>query len=160
MTPFTIDYLADHLDWAPLLGAWHHREWRALMPDWSLAEAIAELASHTGRRMIPTTLVAVRDGEPLGSVSLLLEDLPELRPYSPWLASLYVLPAARGAGIGRALARRAMQDAAALGVTELFLFSAGQQGFYQKLGWTRRAEFDCHGQPASVMSIDLRIAGE
>jgi hypothetical protein len=54
-----IDYLADHLEMAALLAAWHYQEWKALLPNWSHAQALAELQRHTGRRQIPTTLVAI-----------------------------------------------------------------------------------------------------
>src|SRR5205807_2050428 len=63
-----IDYLADHLDFAPLLAAWHHREWADLLPGWSLEHAEAELRSHTERRRIPTTFVALDGCHPVGSV--------------------------------------------------------------------------------------------
>ena len=61
-----IEYLTDHLNLASLLAAWHYREWASLLPDWSLEEALRELQSHTGRRQIPTTLVAVEQGRPFG----------------------------------------------------------------------------------------------
>src|SRR6266436_5129728 len=130
-----IDYLADHLEMAPLLAEWHHREWAALMPEWSLPQALAELQSHTGRCRIPTTFVALEEGQLLGSASLLESDLDGWDHLSPWLASVYVVPERRGQGIGRQLVVRAVEEARALAVPVIYLFTAGQQGYYERLGW-------------------------
>lgn len=130
-----IDYLADHLEAAPLLAAWHSREWAALLPGWSEAEALAELRSHTGRRQVPTTFVAVEEGRVLGSASLLAADLDGWEHLGPWVASVYVVPDQRGRGLGKLLVRRAVAEARALAVPAVYLFTAGQEAFYEPLGW-------------------------
>src|SRR4029077_14623252 len=120
--------LADHLELAPLLADWHYREWAGLLPGWSRAQAEAELRSHTGRRQIPTTFVAVEDGWPLGSASLLEADLDGWEQLTPWDASVFVAPAFRGRGLGRQLVGRAVEEAKALSVPVVYLFTAGQEG--------------------------------
>jgi predicted N-acetyltransferase YhbS len=130
-----IDYLADHLEMAPVLAAWHHGEWQALLPEWSLAQAVAELQGHTGRRQVPTTFVAVERGRPVGSASLIAADLPGWEHLSPWVASVYVVPERRGRGLGRRLVARAVAEAGALGVPAVYLFTAGQQAYYERQGW-------------------------
>jgi len=56
--------------------------------------------------------------ELLGSVSVVMEDAPELQSYgSPWLASLFVVEDARGQGLGQALVEAAV-ELAALGPNE------------------------------------------
>ena len=130
-----IDYLANHLEMAPLLAAWHHREWSALMPEWSFSQALAELQSHTGRCQIPTTFVAIEEDRLLGSVSLLEKDLAGWDHLSPWLASLYVIPECRGQGIGRRLVARVCEETRVLAVPVVYLFTAGQQAYYERLGW-------------------------
>ena len=73
-----IDYLDQHRDHVATLAAWHHAEWGHLYDDWTLAVAHAELADQASRRTLPTTLVLLDEGRPIGSVSLVLEDAPEL----------------------------------------------------------------------------------
>jgi predicted N-acetyltransferase YhbS len=146
-----IDYLADHPEAAPLLAAWHYREWEALLPEWSLAQALAELESHTGRRRIPTTFVAVEGGLPVGSASLLEADLDGWAHLTPWLASVYVIPEHRGRGVGRKLVARAVEEARALAVPTVYLFTAGQQAYYERLGWVPLRRVQHHRSEVVIM---------
>lgn len=148
-----IGYLADHMRWAPRIARWHHRAWGGLLRDWTCEQALAELRGHTGRTSIPTTLVAFDGGEPLGSVSLVPEDAPELADLTPWLASLYVAPAHRGRGIGRVLVRRAVAEAARLGVVRLHLYTPHHEAFYRTLGWRPMARFKLGRTEVSVLWI-------
>jgi predicted N-acetyltransferase YhbS len=148
-----IDYLIDHPDAVPLLARWHVAEWAALYPGWTEQAAEAELRGHTGRRQIPTTLVAVEDGRPLGSVSLLTADLEGHDDLSPWLASLYVVPERRGRGLGRQLVARAVEEARALAVPDLYLFTPGQEGLYRRLGWSRLRLVRHQGREVVVMRL-------
>src|SRR5262245_10934330 len=120
-----IDYLADHLELAPLLAGWHHAEWAELLPGWTRAQAEEELRAHTGRRRIPTTVVALEGAEPAGSASLLADDLEGWEHLTPWVASVYVAPAYRGRGLGRRLVSRVVEEARALDVPTVYLYTPG-----------------------------------
>jgi len=149
-----IDFLDRHPGLVPTLAAWHHAQWGYLYDHWTLDVATAELAGHATRRTLPTTLVKVEAGELLGSVSLVLEDAPELCGHgSPWLASLYVRPDARGLGIGATLVQAAVAHAASLGVDELFLFTPEHADFYARLGWRPLARTTLLGTPVDLMCI-------
>ena len=149
--PVELAYLADHLDLAPLLAAWHHREWADLLPGWSLAQAEAELHSHVNRRSVPTTFVALDGGRPVGSISLLASDLDGWEHLTPWVASVYVVPARRGQGLGRRLVARAVEEARALGVPAVYLWTAGQEGYYARLGWSPLCRAAPHGRDVVIM---------
>ncbi len=137
-----IAYLCDHPRFVPALAQAHVSAFGALLPEWTVAQAGGELATHTRRRAIPTTLLALGGDDWLGSVSLLQDDHQHIRQYSPWLASLYVRPEARGHGAGAALVHACLQDAAALGIAVLYLYCVpALVPFYQALGWH---EHDCH----------------
>ena len=149
-----IDFLDRHPHLVPTLARWHHAQWGHLYGHWTLEVATAELADQATRRTLPTTLVAVEAGEALGSVSLVLEDAPELCGHgSPWLASLFVRPEARGRGLGTQLVQAAVAHAATLGVEELFLFTPEHVAFYQRLGWRRLARTALLGTPVDLMTI-------
>ncbi len=137
------------------LAAWHHAEWGHLYQHWSQDVARSELEDHASRRGVPTTLVLLDGDQLLGSVSVVLEDAPELSGEgSPWLASLYVVPQARGRGLGSRLVAAAVELAATQGVPHLFLFTPDRAGFYERLGWRRLARTALKGTPVDLMQIE------
>lgn len=147
--------LAERPQHVPILAEWHHREWHRLYRDWTLAVATAELLDHASRRTIPTTLVLETSaGDLLGSVSVVVEDAPELSDYgSPWLASLYVRPDARNRGHGARLVAAAVALARRERVERLHLFTPGQAAFYARLGWQARVRVRLGGQWVDLMDI-------
>lgn len=159
-----IAYLCDHPVIAPALAQAHVDAFGALLPDWTVEQALEELKTHDRRRAIPTTLVAMghtatepaatESGDWLGSVSLLQNDHDDIRQYSPWLASLYVKPEARGRGAGRLLVTRCVQEAAALGVSRLYLYCTDAVDYYRSLGWQVHDELQLGPLFVTVMSID------
>ena len=150
-----IGFLDAHREAIPTLAAWHHGEWGHLYSEWTLDVGRAELEDHATRCSLPTTLVLHEGDEVLGSVSLVLEDAPEFADEgSPWLASLFVRPEARGRGLGARLVRAAVARAAELDVAELFLFTPGQRGFYERLGWRHIVRTTLKGTPVDLMRIE------
>ncbi len=133
----------------------HVQAFGALLPDWRVEDAEAELRGHQGEDAIPTSWIALDGAEWLGTVSLLHDDHEQIRGYSPWLASLYVRPAARGAGIGAALVAHCVRAAARIGVPRLHLYCLPERvGYYQSLGWRRLAELPLGPLQVTVMHLD------
>lgn len=128
-------YLCDHPEFIPTLTVWHHREWGPVIPGWTFEMCEHELRAHTERDVIPTTVVAIENGQVVGSASLIPEDLEELTDFAPWLASVYVREDMRGRGVGRALVGRIEGIAAGLGVKTLYLFTYNRESLYFELGW-------------------------
>ncbi|KAF1691509.1 GNAT family N-acetyltransferase [Pseudoxanthomonas koreensis] len=151
-----IDWLRDHPQYIDAVAAAHVEAFGALVPDWSVADAVRELRSHIHACAIPTTLLALDGaGDWLGSASLLQEDHRRIRQYSPWLASLYVRPQARGQGVGAALVARCVDEAAALGVGRLYLYcTAALTGYYARLGWRGHSRVVLGPLHVDVMAID------
>ncbi len=130
-----IDHLADHPEFIPTLARWHHAEWSDLSPDGTIEHRIEELRGH-GRGGLPTTVVAHADGAPLASASLIESDMDTRPDLTPWLASVFVAPAHRRRGIGSALVERVVEEARALEVGTLYLFTTDQERLYARLGWS------------------------
>ena len=150
-----IDFLDQHREHIATLAAWHHAEWGHMYDEWTLEVAESELADQATRRTLPTTLVLVDEGRALGSVSLVLEDAPELcEEGSPWLASLYVVPEARGRGLGTKLVHAAVELAAHENIGHLFLFTPEHADFYQRLGWRLLARTSLKGTAVDLMEIE------
>lgn len=140
-----------------LLAAWHHAQWGRLYSDWPLPVARSELQDHATRYSIPTTLVLEDAAGPVGSVSVVTVDAEELTAFgSPWLASLFVRPDARGLGHGKALVRAAVALAAQSGVSRLCLFTPGQRAFHESLGWAYRGDATLGTTTVALMDITPR----
>jgi predicted N-acetyltransferase YhbS len=148
-----IDYLADHMEAVPLLADWHHHEWK----ESTLESTTAELRSHSGRRQIPTTFVAIDEGRVVGSTSLLVADLVGWEHLTPWVASVFVAPDCRGQGIGAALIARAVEEARLLGIPEVYLFTASKQTYYSRLGWLPLAQAQYRDKEIVIMRRALGI---
>ncbi len=150
-----IETLVNHPEWVGRLARWHFSEWQRFYPGWSVERAEEELNRHCDADRIPITLVAVEAGEPVGSVSLVEQDLAEWEHLTPWLASLYVETQRRGRGIGKQLVRQAVAEAKRIGLGVLYLYTPGQREFYAGLGWGFVCQAVAAGEPVSIMSMRL-----
>ena len=149
-------YLADKPEHIPTLAAWHFAQWGELNPVNDVAARIARLQTHLQKQAIPTTFIACDEDELLGSAALVTSDL-DIRPkLTPWLASVFVAPAARTRGVGSSLVQRVMQEARTLGVPRLYLFTLDREKFYTSLGWRllERAIYKNH--EIAIMAIDFQ----
>jgi GNAT superfamily N-acetyltransferase len=131
-----IELLADHPEFIPLLAEWHHLEWAYLRPGVSIADRVAMLHERSGRSEIPITFVASSGGELLGSAMLIAHDMDTHPEYSPWLAGVFVSPAHRRHGIGRALSEHVVREAVRRGFAKLYLYTPNAVDFYSRLGWS------------------------
>ena len=75
---------------------------------------------------------------------------------SPWLADVYVAIEYRRQGIGSALVQRIIAEALALGVETLYLYTADQQRFYERLGWSLREHLYHVDSEVDVMALSLQ----
>jgi GNAT superfamily N-acetyltransferase len=151
-----IDNIADHPDIVETVARWQWDEWGHLDPADSLAARIAGIGAPPDPARIPTTYVALDGDDVLGSASLVADDMPTHPELTPWLASVYVAPAARGRGVASALVRRVVQEAATTGAARLYLYTENARGLYEKLGWRVVATDHFEGSPVTIMAIDPR----
>lgn len=149
-----ITFLPNDPDQVRVIAEWHQHEWGHLS-ERTVEDRIAEFEEQLDSSTIPLTLVAYDQGQPVGTTSLLVEDMHVHRDLTPWLASVYVLPAFRGRGIGSALCRRAVQEAERLGVETLYLYTPDQAPFYERMGWETVRRFPYHGIDVTLMNLRL-----
>lgn len=105
-------------------------------------------------------IIAFADRTLLGSAMLITHDMETRMELSPWLASVYVAPDRRGRGMGTELVRRFIDDARALNVPRLYLYTPGTEQFYSRLGWSPIAHTSYRGTNVAVMSYECRSCGE
>lgn len=70
---------------------------------------------------IPLSLLALVDGEPVGTINLVENDDESRSHLRAWLAALFVVAKQRGRGIGTDLVGALADKAAALGISTLYL---------------------------------------
>lgn len=151
--PIAIRPLADHADAIPEIARWFFAEWRAIYGEETLASVQQRITTWATRGRLPTALVAVSDGQVIGTVALKVRELEF--PYSPWLAGLFVIPSFRHRGVDARLVRAAEREATSLGVTRLYLYTPASQGFYERLGWSLIEQCQLPSGPVAVMSRPL-----
>jgi N-acetylglutamate synthase-like GNAT family acetyltransferase len=86
---------------------------------------------------------------------LLEEDMETHKQLSPWLASLFVAGNRRREGIGAALVGRLIEEARALGVQRLYLYTPSEEKFYSRRGWSVLERTEYAGKPAVIMEYNL-----
>lgn len=153
-----IENITERPDLVETVARWQWGEWGNHDPHDSLAARVASIRAQSEGGDIPTTFVATDGDTPLGSASFTSDDMPTHPELTPWLASVYVAPEARGRGVASALVRRVVQHAASLGVGRLYLFTEGARGLYAKLGWHEIGAEHFEGTPVTIMAIEA--AGE
>jgi predicted N-acetyltransferase YhbS len=147
-----------------------HRDLIELTVDWHLPEFDAkgnrrvwlDARKEESRRLtgVPCAWVALLDGVPVGSVSLVASNMSTRPDLTPWLAALYVLPDHRGRGVGTALTRRCESEAAIAGYRRLYLYTSRARGYYQRLGWLPIGEDEYEGEGVTVMMREVSLAAQ
>lgn len=126
----------------PLVAAWIRRNF---LKRASTAQVEKQLRQTLDSENLPLTRVALVNGLPAGTGGLRYRDLAARPDLGPWLVALYVEPAFRHRGIGRALVHTLCSDAADLGHETLFL-ATEMDGFYEKAGFTFREKAPSPGR--------------
>ena len=137
---------------APVLAKAHAREWDHLYVHWNESVALSDFAVEGANADIPVTWVAhhPRHG-PMGSVSLVMDDLPDYPDLNPWLASLYVFPEFRGRGLGKLLVQQAVDSLRQQKYPNAYLFTADQVPFFSKFGFTIHGPARANGHAVTIM---------
>lgn len=148
--------LCDRPEFIPLVARWNWEEWSDLLPCDSCGKFAEDLHALTRRDGIPTTFLALEDGEPVATSSLIPDDLETRPELTPWLASLYVVPEKRGRGLGERMVKHAVEVARAFGIGTLHLYTPGREAFYRRLGWEFLEATHFRGKAITIMRQRLK----
>ena len=131
MEKTSIVELLDCPEFIPTVVSWIRHEW----PDSRDDRAVEErLCGSRLRGTLPLALIALSGGAPIGFVSLTLYEKGIEQGQPHWVDALYVEPVHRRQGIAQRLLQAAENQAAVLGITELFALTE-IPGLYHKCGW-------------------------
>lgn len=145
--------LNDRPELVPVVAEWLHAEFdHARGP--SLAKRVDQLRAQTPPE---ATFILCDNQVPVGTASLVVNDLPSRPELTPWLASVLVRPEFRGRGYSARLVRH-VETAAASTAPTLWLYTWTAAPLYARLGWEfvgpeRDTDRDI---PVVLMKRDLR----
>lgn len=154
----TIERLNADSPHLPVVTQWTFTAWGHLHPGKTLQDAIEETISECGASGVPSIFVAMQDDIPVGTASLIADDMSIRPELTPWLASVFVLPESRGRGVASALVQRVEAEAQANGIREFYLYTPDQQALYQRLGWQPVECLVYRGEVVTLMSRQLPLA--
>ncbi|MBL1268044.1 MAG: GNAT family N-acetyltransferase [Halomonas sp.] len=140
---------------AEIVAGWTFESWGHLHPGLTLEKAIEWLKAECGQGGVPSIFVAMQGENPVGTASLIADDMSIRREFTPWLASVFVVPEWRGQGIASALVRRVEAEAAAHGFERFYLYTPDQQALYRRLGWQDVESLEYRGETVTVMLRQL-----
>ncbi|HEY5894726.1 MAG TPA: GNAT family N-acetyltransferase [Chthoniobacterales bacterium] len=143
-----------------ILARWHGVQWRHLYQGWNAAEAMRLFELEKSEGEIPRTWIALDNERLLGSVSLILDDLPQRPKQNPWLASLLVAKSERGRGVGKRLVEALLAWSDARDIAEIFLFTENRTSFFARFGFSSVEETMQNGHAITVMRRSKRHAAD
>ena len=123
--------LAERIDLLDRVSQWIWKEWAS---DKSIEYVKYSILHNTQTDRVPMTYVALQGEEPIGTVSIWMNDLRCRQDLYPWMASLFVIEKMRNKGIGTLLQNHVIEEAKKLEYKDLYLYT-DHNGFYEKFGW-------------------------
>ena len=122
----------EHLE---TVGLWIHNEWWSKRYD-SPEVVLSWLRMHKKLDAVPYSVVALTEGEPVGSCCVIENDCIHRPQYAPWVAAVYVRPEFRRRRIASMMLHEAASIAARAGVKCLFIDCLAVTALvYEKNGW-------------------------
>ncbi len=151
-TSFLVSRLYEVPLFAPAMAEAHAREWGHLYAGWDQEAALADFSQEKADSVLPTTWVAHdSSGTLMGSISVVLDDLPGHPGLNPWLASLFVFPKFRGRGLGRVLTQKALDFLHEHRYPHAFVFTEDQVPFFSKFQFAVHAKTQAQGHEVTLM---------
>nr|MBV6630604.1 GNAT family N-acetyltransferase [Oceanococcus sp. HetDA_MAG_MS8] len=145
--------LAEHPSLLEELAALQQAQWQYLNPQYGLEQRIEFLRCSCEQEHLPSTWIALGPDESLlGAAMLVAHDMRDRPDLSPWLASVIVKPEFRRQGIASALIEWVEQAAWSQGVSQLYLYTDQQAGFYARRGWSIVESCDYSGVAVTIMA--------
>lgn len=140
-----------------LVAIWIFEAWGHLHRDLTQEQAIERVRAECGQGGVPSIFVAMQGETPVGTASLIADDMSIRREFTPWLASVFVVPEWRGQGIASGLVKRVEAEAIESGIRHFYLYTPDQQSLYRRLGWQDVEHLEYRGETVTVMSRQLGL---
>jgi GNAT superfamily N-acetyltransferase len=150
----TIDYLCNHVCFLPELADWYFSEWSIFNDELTKEGALSVLMERMNRNILGICLVAIKQGNPVGMISICDANIPLHSECYPCISHLCIKPEERSNGFGRILLEAAITKAKELGYETMYLYTNNptMHIWYEKFGWTITKNFHYKGFYCRLMS--------
>jgi GNAT superfamily N-acetyltransferase len=152
-----IEQLTDQEPLIRELAQLHFNEWGHHRPDETVEDRISRLRACCGSGAIPAVVVGLLGSELCGSAMLVAQDMESRPNLGPWLAGVYVKPQYRRRGFASALVARIVENAQALSIPRLYLYTDDSESLYASLGWSVLERCPYKGLNVVVMARELSV---
>lgn len=147
--------LKDCPEYLEIVANWHQDEWSHYNPGKTVQDRIQEYKSEFLKGgLLPTMLVVVNNGVPLGTAALVECDMEGREHLSPWLASVYVPKEHRKKGIGEKVVKAIMQLVEENNLESFYLYTPESESWYQNMGWKTIEKLNFHGDDVTIMRFN------
>lgn len=109
------------------------------------------LRSHLDHAAIPSSFIAIKNGKPVGSASVVYYQFSRNQAKSPWLTNVFVVPEQRNQGIAEQLINHACEHAQAHGVEKLMLYTHDQSAYYANRDWQQVRIGHLQKRPVTIL---------
>lgn len=143
--------LALHPAALTILARWYFDEW-GREAGLTLEDEEAKLAKALQADDLPLVLIAIDEGEIVGSIQVKEREMPQFPDLVHWIGGVYVPARHRGKGIGRRLIEEAVTAAQRMGIEAVHLQTEDMSGgLYRQMGWVPLHRATNHGVEVLVM---------
>ena len=155
MEEILIVKIADRPDLVPIVAGWLWYEWWH-RDGYTLEQTHDAVAASVSPSGPPQTFVLVVDGKPIGTASLVTQDLNERPDLTPWLAGVFIVPEARGQGHAIHLIKAVEAACRSAVIPLMWLYTAAAERVYARAGWRTVETLQRPGRrPVTLMLRDL-----
>jgi GNAT superfamily N-acetyltransferase len=152
--PAVIVRTADQPDLVPVVAHWLWEEF-SRQSGRPLEHVHERIAASTAASGPPQTFVLLIDDEPVGTASLVGQDLDTRPDLTPWLAGVFVVPGARGRGHAARLIEAVEAAGRAAAIPSLWLYTHAAERIYARAGWHTVEYFDHRSRICALMRREL-----
>lgn len=145
------ELLCHRRDLSPVVASWLLQEW----PQWygpggpgNLQRDVDAFGESPNR--LPVGVVALDGDEPVGFGALKQESIASHAHLAPWAAAGFVLSSRRGQGVGAALLRALVAQAAALGHPAVYCGTSTATSLLERSGWRLHEAVVHDGKPLGI----------
>jgi GNAT superfamily N-acetyltransferase len=154
MMAISIVSTSERPDLVPLVARWlWDAFWRR--DGYSFESTLKAVEESVPAQPMPRTFILLVEDEPVGTASLVADDLDERPDLTPWLAGMFVVSHARGQGYAARLIAAVEEECRKGSISTLWLYTNTAERLYARVGW-KTVETILHGgKPFALMRRDL-----